>query len=98
MMPQMETITKIVIMPQNIIFKLSWAVSLSMLQRYLMSPQKKTTMASVMKRPITPFKNVLMRTSVSRSVAALASAGRSSAAKGKPETAIGERLKRAYKT
>src|SRR3989338_687989 len=46
--------------------------------RYLMRPQKKTTIATVMKSPMRAFKNVLKRANVSRSVAALANAGSAS--------------------
>ena len=92
MMPQIETMTKMAMMPQNIVLRPSDAFSWSMLQRYLMSPQKKTTMASVIKSPITPFRKVLTRTSVSRNVAALARAGRRSATNGKLDIAIRERI------
>ena len=87
MIPQIETMTKMQISPQNMVLKPSCAFSASMLQRYLMRPQKKTTIASVIKRPRIPFKNVLKKTSVSVSVAAPARAGAKTARRDAPDTA-----------
>ena len=88
MMPQIETMTKMAMMPQNIVLRPSDAFSWSMLQRYLMSPQKKTTIASVINSPMTPFKIVLTNISVSLIVCALARKGSSALAAARDETAI----------
>src|SRR3989338_3351368 len=78
MMPQIETITKIAITPKNMSLRPSLAFSPLALVRYLMTPQKKTTIAIVRKRPMSAFKNVLASARRSKRLAAPASEGSAS--------------------
>src|SRR3989344_3981739 len=59
-----------------------------MLQRYLMRPQKKTTIASVMKRPITALRNRLTFARVSKRSAAAARAGKATVPRESADKAV----------
>src|SRR3989338_2603753 len=59
-----------------------------MLQRYLMSPQKKTTIANVMKRPMTALRNKLTFARVSKRSAAAARAGKASVPRESADKAV----------
>src|SRR3989338_4015382 len=90
MMPQTDTITNNAIMPQSI----NWmpflaASSPPILARYDIKPQKKTTIAMVMKRKMTPFKIPSTRLRVLSIVTcAKAMKGKDSAERARADTPI----------